>query len=150
MKTMKKLFAIIAVMMVIVYPVFADDIIAESTLIYTCDDSFWVNIPETIIVGEEASVEAMDVNIAPGKSIHVDISSPNDYVEIHSASDPNSTLHVFFNSADGGQITVIHPTVATFGSGESGSKQFTTYIDNTTDAIAGEYTGNVMFNIHCE
>lgn len=150
-KILKNTFAICVAIILINCYVFANEnIMLESTISYTCDDSFCVTIPQTIVVGEEVNIEAMDVNIAPGKTIYVDLATANDYVEIHSVVNPDSILLVYFNSSDGNQVTGFNPTLATFGYGESGSKHFTTYINNTTDAIAGDYTGSVMFNIRCE
>ena len=148
---MRKIIVLfITALLAITNPVFAEDMDIQSTLIYTCEDSFCINIPETIIVGEETNVEAIDVNIAPDKMVKIDLSMPNDYVEIYSVHKEDSILQVYFTSSSGDPVTVSNPTIATFSSGESGTKSFIPYINNTTDAIAGEYTGSVMFSVRCE
>ena len=146
----KKIFVATVVSVIIAIPVFAEEMSVESTLVYTCEDSFFVSIPETIVVGEPSYVEATDINIAPGKTVYVDIASPNDYVEISSVNDSSNQLHVFFQNAEGTAVTVMNPSIATFEYGESGDKEFNTYIENATNAIAGDYSGSVMFNIRCE
>ena len=84
---MRKIIVLfITALLAITNPVFAEDMDIQSTLIYTCEDSFCINIPETIIVGEETNVEAIDVNIAPDKMVKIDLSMPNDYVEIYSVN----------------------------------------------------------------
>lgn len=148
---MRKIIVLfITALLAITNPVFAEDMDIQSTLIYTCEDSFCINIPETIIVGEETNVEAIDVNIAPDKMVKIDLSMPNDYVEIYSVNKEDSILQVYFTSSSGDPVTVSNPTIATFSSSESGTKSFIPYINNTTDAIAGEYTGSVMFSVRCE
>ena len=148
---MRKIIVLfITALLAITNPVFAEDMDIQSTLIYTCEDSFCINIPETIIVGEETNVEAIDVNIAPDKMVKIDLSMPNDYVEIYSVNKEDSILQVYFTSSSGDPVTVSNPTIATFSSCESGTKSFMPYINNTTDAIAGEYTGSVMFSVRCE
>ena len=148
---MRKIIVLfITALLAITNPVFAEDMDIQSTLIYTCEDSFCINIPETIIVGEETNVEAIDVNIAPDKMVKIDLSMPNDYVEIYSVNKEDSILQVYFTSSSGDPVTVSNPTIATFSSSESGTKSFMPYINNTTDAIAGEYTGSVMFSVRCE
>ena len=148
---MRKIIVLFLVaLMAITNPVFAEDMDIQSTLIYTCEDSFCISIPETIVVGEESYVEATEVNVAPDKMIKVDLSMPNDYVEIYSVNKDDSVLQVYFATSDGDPVTVSNPTIATFDTGENGIKYFTTKVDNTTNAIAGDYTGSVMFSVHCE
>lgn len=148
---MRKIIVLFLVaLMAITNPVFAEDMDIQSILIYTCEDSFCISIPETIVVGEESYVEAAEVNVAPDKMIKVDLSMPNDYVEIYSVNKDDSVLQVYFSTSDGDPVTVSNPTIATFGTGENGIKYFTTNVDNTTNAIAGDYTGSVMFSVHCE
>lgn len=148
---MRKIIVLFLVALIaITNPVFAEDMDIQSTLIYTCEDSFCISIPETIVVGEESYVEATEVNVAPDKMIKVDLSMPNDYVEIYSVNKDDSVLQVYFSTSDGDPVTVSNPTIATFGTGENGIKYFATKVDNTTNAIAGDYTGSVMFSVHCE
>lgn len=148
---MRKIIVLFLVALIaITNPVFAEDMDIQSTLIYTCEDSFCISIPETIVVGEESYVEATEVNVAPDKMIKVDLSMPNDYVEIYSVNKDDSVLQVYFSTSDGDPVTVSNHTIATFGTGENGIKYFTTKVDNTTNAIAGDYTGSVMFSVHCE
>lgn len=99
---MRKIIVLfITALLAITNPVFAEDMDIQSTLIYTCEDSFCINIPETIIVGEETNVEAIDVNIAPDKMVKIDLSMPNDYVEIYSVNKEDSILQVYFTSSSG-------------------------------------------------
>lgn len=143
------IFLLMAVMCAM--PVCASEQTANATVTYTCEDSFFVQIPEVINVGEECSINAVEINISPNKAVYVDLAlSPDEYVTIHSENS-DDTLDVYFVNSDGEPLSVTNMTLARFDSGsENSSQTFSTYVSETTGKTAGVYTGTAMFNIYCD
>lgn len=102
-------------------------------------------------VGEECSINAVEINISPNKAVYVDLAlSPDEYVTIHSENS-DDTLDVYFVNSDGEPLSVTNMTLARFDSGsENSSQTFSTYVSETTGKTAGVYTGTAMFNIYCD
>jgi hypothetical protein len=147
---MKRFLALIVATMLFAVPVYAENYEVSSTLIYTQDDSFCIQIPETIYVGEQSVIEAVEMNIAPNKTVYVDLNHVDGYVEINSVNDPSSSMNVYFRSDTGTDLNVTNLTLASFASGDNTLKEFSTYTDGTDNPVAGEYTGSVSFYIHCD
>lgn len=151
---MKKVFCLVlSLLMLMAAPVYAEEQTAQATVTYTCEDNFYIEIPETIAVGEVCYINAVEVNISPTKSVYVDLMiNPNSYVTIYNEADENQSLDVYFQREDGTTLSVTDLNLASFQSGSSGtSLSFTTYInDDMTGKMAGQYSGVAMFSIHCE
>lgn len=151
---MKKVFCLVlSLLMLMATPVYAEEQTAQATVTYTCEDNFYIEIPETIAVGEVCYINAVEVNISPTKSVYVDLMiNPNSYVTIYNEADENQSLDVYFQREDGTTLSVTDLNLASFQSGSSGTSQsFTTYInDDMTGKMAGQYSGIAMFSIHCE
>lgn len=145
----KNVFLTILIVCMFTMNVHAAEQTAEATVIYTCEDSFFIEIPQTIYVGEENYINAVEVNIAQGKKICVDLMmNPNEYVTLTNGSEE---IDVYFRDSDGNDLTVSNMTIAEFPSGSQNSqKTFTTYVGDTTGKTAGEYTGTAMFYIYCQ
>ena len=142
--------AFLMAVILLVSPIYAEDMSAEATLKYTSEDTFFIQIPETIIVGETCQIEAVDLNIAPDKTVHVDVGMADDYIEITSVNDSNNKLRVAFHNEDNEQLNAGNVSLASFVKDGDTVKDFTTTVEDTTNAIAGDYTGNVTFYIYCE
>ena len=144
MRTLYRILATSFIVIALVCVANADEY--ESTVIYTADDSYFIEIPETIIAGEPAYITASEVNIADGKTISVGIGSV-DYIQIYNQKDTSKPLNVYFEREDGTRANASTP-LATFDS--DGSREFTAVVNDTTNALAGEYSGRVMFEVYCE
>ncbi len=137
--------------MLIANPVYASEQTAQATITYTCDDSFYIEIPSTINVGEECYINAVEVNISPTKNVYVDLGHPEGYVRLYNEGNENEYIDTYFQDGSGNTLTVTNLNLAMFSSGSSGSSQsFTTYVEDTTGKTAGQYTGVAMFWIHCD
>lgn len=144
MRTLYKMLVTIFIVIALACVANADEY--ESTVIYTADDSYFIEIPETIIVGEPAHITASEVNIADGKTISVGLGSM-DYIQIYNQKDTSKPLDVYFETEDGTRASTSIP-LATFES--DGSREFTAVVNDTTNTLAGEYSGKVMFEVFCE
>lgn len=127
-----------------------------STVTYTVDDYFYVQIPETINVGTESMIYAYETNIAPGKSIYVRIEGLDglDSVKLQNDNDPSKEINVYFTNESGSRYSAQNNLVAQFGSNVNGEVQ-TAIINTETDAnqmqaVAGSYSGQVYFSMICE
>jgi hypothetical protein len=121
-----------------------------ATLTYTVDDSFMVYIPDSISVGQTAQLYASQINIDPSKHVYVRISNMgNDGVTITSVNDSSSTLSVLFRDGEGNTLNQSNTLVGTFSESDA-SLYLTSYIDYDGNAVAGDYTGVVYFDISCE
>ena len=120
----------------------------SSTLTYTVDDYFYVQIPETINVGTESEIYAMETNISPEKSIYVRIEGldSNGAIQLHNDNDSSKSINVFFVDKTGNNI------IAQFGSSQDGQiATFNTEVDaDPHSASAGLYSGQVYFSMICE
>lgn len=131
----------------------AEPQMATSTITYQADDQFCVYIPETIVVGEPVQISAMDINIDPSKVVRVCFSGfeLNGGITIYNVNDPNSSLIVYFTDESGNLYSTENRTIGYFSSGSSGeSFTFTSYVDASSNTLAGQYTGSVSFDIVCE
>lgn len=150
MRKVKKMLAIIfAVLLFCSAPVYAEQT-ASSSIIYTVEDSYYIYIPETIIVGEDVSISAQSVNISEGKSIYVKLEGYADHVDVSNAF--GDTVPIYFYNSNGEVLqNDFSSYLAKFESGEANtSKTFTTNPGDTETAVsAGEYTGIVNFIIEC-
>lgn len=118
----------------------------ESTIVFTADDRYFIEVPETIVVGEPAHVKTLEADIATGKKIWVYLGNGDDEAKIYNEKDRSRPLSVHFFSDDGTRATSTTPLAVLDG---EGTKEFTTTIGNPEDAMAGEYTGTVMFDVNC-
>lgn len=118
----------------------------ESTIVFTADDRYLVEIPETIVVGEPAHINISEADIATGKKIWVYLGNGDDEAKIYNEKDRSRPLSVYFFADDGARATTTTPLAVIDG---EGTKEFTTSIGNLEDAMAGEYTGTVMFDVNC-
>lgn len=145
----KKILLTILIACMLAMQVHAAEQTSEATVVYTCADSFFIEIPQTIYAGEENTISAVEVNVADGKTVHVDLMmNPNEYVTVNNGSD---SINVYFTDSDGKDLTVSHMTLAEFPSGSQNTqKKFGTYVSDTTGKKAGEYTGTAMFYIYCD
>lgn len=131
----------------------AEPQMTTSTITYQADDQFCVYIPETIVVGEPIQISAMDINIDPSKTVRVGFSGfeLNGGITIYNVNDPQSTLIVYFIDESGNLYSTENRTIGFFSNGSSGeSFTFTSYVDASTNTLAGQYTGSVSFDIVCE
>ena len=150
MKKMKRIFATLCVMVLLVtsIPVYAEQT-ASSSIIYTVEDSYYIYIPETIIVGEDINITAQEVNITDGKSIYVKLDGYADHVDVTNII--GDTIPIHFTNSDGEVLqNDFYSYLAKFESGETNvTKTFYANPGDTTSALAGEYTGIVYFIIEC-
>ena len=110
----------------------------SSTVTYTVDDYFCVQIPETINVGIQSEIYAYETNIAPEKSIY----------------DSSQEINVFFEDEAGNQYSSQNNLIAQFGQNTNHESQhvvFNTRTDaNPMNVSAGSYSGQVYFSMVCE
>lgn len=150
---MKKIICcILSVIILLSNQVYASEQTAQATVTYTCEDSFFIEIPVTIAVGEECYINAVEVNISPSKAIYVDLMiNPDEYVRLYNESDNSKYIDAYFKDGEGNVLSVTDMNLATFYSGSGGTSQsFTTFVQDTTGKAAGAYSGIAMFWIHCE
>lgn len=127
----------------------------SSTVTYTVDDYFYVQIPETINVGTEAEIIAMETNIAPEKSIYVRIEwyDGDGFVRLKNDNDPSRTIDVYFYDSNGERYTSSNNLIAQFRASD-GNVQTATFNTkanaNPMDDLAGSYSGQVYFSMICE
>lgn len=118
----------------------------EVPVVYTADDHYVLEIPETIVVGEVSSFTLSEADIATGKKIWVYLGNGDDEAKIYNEKDRSRPLSVYFFADDGARATTTTPLAVIEG---KGTKEFTTSIGNLEDAMAGEYNGTVMFDVNC-
>lgn len=154
-KVKMNIACILASLMLLVSPIqtpmvvqAAEPQFGSSTLTYTVDDYFYVQIPETINVGTESEIYAMETNISPEKSIYVRIEGldSNGAIQLHNDNDSSKAINVFFVDKTGNNI------IAQFGSSQDGQiATFNTEVDaDPHSASAGLYSGQVYFSMICE
>lgn len=148
---MKKFFVLLmCTILMMSMTVNAEEQTAEATVTYTCEDRFFVQIPDTIIVGEEVTITAAEVNISPNKTIYVDLmGNGDDHIQIHNEADESETIDVYFRDGNGNDLKTNNMTLASF-TGEGETSTFSTYVNDTEGKKAGAYIGTAMFSIHCE
>lgn len=126
----------------------------SSTLTYTVDDYFYIQIPETINVGTESEIYAMETNISPEKSIYVRIEGldSNGAIQLHNDNDSSKTINAFFVDKTGNRCNSGNNIIAQFGSSQDGQiTTFNTEVDaDPHSASAGSYSGQVYFSMICE
>lgn len=128
----------------------------SSTVIYTVDDYFYVQIPETINVGTESEIYAYETNIAPEKSIYVRIEGldANGAIQLRNDNDSSQEINVFFEDEIGNQYSSQNNLIAQFEYNASREPQhvvFNTKTDaNPMNVSAGSYSGQVYFSMICE
>lgn len=66
MKRLAKLFVTTLMILAFTCITYADEF--EATVVYTADDSYIVEIPETIVVGEPSYITVSDMDVADNKS----------------------------------------------------------------------------------
>lgn len=150
---MKKILcAILIVTLVLAFPSYASELTAQATVTFTCDDYFYVEIPDTIVVGEVCTINAPEVNIAPNKCVYVDLmNNPDEYVRLYNEADETQTIDAYFMDGEGNVLTITDMNLATFQYGSSGASQtFSTFVNDVTGKAAGQYTGIANFYIHCD
>ena len=149
---MRKIISLILFMtLVFTCPVFGAEQTAQATLTYTCDDSFFIEIPETIAVGEECSISVVEANISPTKAIYVDLmNNPDEYVQLYNEYDNSEYIDAYFRNSEGNVLSVVDMNLATFQYGENTNKTFTTFVRDTSGKKAGAYSGTAVFYIHCD
>ena len=128
----------------------------SSTVTYTVDDYFYVQIPETINVGIQSEIYAYETNIAPEKSIYVRIEGldGNGAIQLHNDNDSSQEINVFFEDEAGNQYSSQNNLIAQFGQNTNHESQravFNTKTDaNPMNVSAGSYSGQVYFSMICE
>lgn len=126
----------------------------SSTVTYTVDDYFYVQIPETINVGTEAEIYAMETNIAPDKSIYVRIDGldSNGAIQLHNDNDSSQTINAYFIDNNGSRYNSGNNLIAQFFPNQSGQHAtFNTEVEVDPQVVsAGSYSGQVYFSIMCE
>lgn len=124
----------------------------SATLHAVVDDTFSISIPEVIEVGEYSTVTATSVNVAEGKQVNVAVMfDAENAVTIHNTVDNSETITVSFNNQNGEMVTSLNPVLVSFENSKAlQTADFYSYISNSENAKAGEYTGSVMFSIECE
>lgn len=124
-----------------------------STVTYTVDDSFYVQIPETISVGDSATIYAIETNISADKLIYVRIDGldSNGEITLTNDADSSQTITTYFTDENGNKYSSSNNLVGTFSPyGNDGMKIYTGTNANPGSARAGSYSGQVYFNITCE
>lgn len=144
MKRLAKLFITTLIILAFTCIAYADEL--EATVVYTADDSYIVEIPETIVVGEPSYITVSDMDVANNKVIFVTLSGGANEMQIYNQRDTSRPLNVYFTDENGIRASAT-TSVAMFWA--EGTKEFTAVVENEQDAIAGEYTGSVMFDISC-
>lgn len=113
-----------------------------------------VQIPETINVGTESEIYAMETNISPGKSIYVRIEGldSNGAIQLHNDNDSSKAINVFFVDKTGNRCNSGNNIIAQFGSSQDGQiATFNTEVDADPHSVsAGLYSGQVYFSMICE
>jgi len=118
----------------------------EVPVVYTADDHYVLEIPETIVVGEVSSFTLSEADLAIGKQIMISLSNGESESAIYNQRDTSKPLRVFYYDEKGVRASSSTPLAYL---SQVGTKTFTTSIYNPEDAIAGEYTGTVMFDVNC-
>lgn len=138
-KVKMNIACILASLMLLVSPIqtpmvvqAAEPQFGSSTLTYTVDDYFYVQIPETINVGTESEIYAMETNISPEKSIYVRIEGldSNGTIQLHNDNDSSKAINVFFVDKTGNRCNSGNNIIAQFGSSQDGQiATFNTEVD---------------------
>lgn len=125
----------------------------SSTITYTVEDSFYVQIPETINVGDSATIYAVETNISEDKMIYVRIDNldANGCVTLTNDADSSYTISTYFMDLDGTKYSSSNNLIGTFNTYGNTGLTFNTGTDaNPSMTKAGSYTGQVYFSITCE
>ena len=126
----------------------------SSTLTYTVDDYFYIQIPETINVGTESEIYAMETNISPEKSIYVRIEGldSNGAIQLHNDNDSSKTINVFFvDRSDTLRLSLYNLIELFVHNPDRLIATFNTEVDaDPHSASAGSYSGQVYFSMICE
>lgn len=125
-----------------------------STVTCTVDDNFYVQIPETITVGETATIYAMETNITDDKLIYVRIDGLDGSGEITltNDTDPSETIKAYFTNESGTKYSSSDNLIGTFARSQTGGINFNACCADvdTHSKKAGSYSGQVYFSITCE
>lgn len=126
---------------------------SSSTVTYTVDDSFYVQIPETITVGDSATIYAIETNISEDKMIYVRIDGLDEYgcIKLTNDADSSYTISTYFMDSSGNKYSNSNNLIGTFSASGNDGLTFNTGTDaNPSMTKAGSYTGRVYFSIICE
>lgn len=118
----------------------------EVPVVFTADNHYVIEIPETIVVGETSSFTVSESDIANGGCVTVKLANDESESAIYNNRDTSRPLRVFYYDEKGIRATSSTPLAVIRG---DETKTFTTSIGNMEDAMAGEYTGTVMFDVDC-
>lgn len=124
----------------------------QSTVTYTVEGSFMVNIPESMTIGQAADIYAEELNVEPNKALYVRASGFDleDGIFLRNVNDYDSFLVAYFTNDSGEKLTSGNNLVGVF-SEPSTTIHITPHIqDYDSGTKAGDYTGTVYFDISCE
>lgn len=159
---MRKSFAVLCTLMIIIcllvcpanaeeYTAFYDsengymDNGGQTTLTYNVGESYMIAIPASVAVGNDLEIRGQEVNLTQGNAIAVHYGSENmsgNYILL--TNDAGETINAKFTYEEGD----IMPTGGTIGYIYSSGQVVTihTGVENTMGAKAGMYTGSVTFS----
>ena len=152
----KVLSVIIAIVMMcaITIPAASAESFNESVPVtYSAPDTFVLNIPAQIVVGERAYIEAESLNIRDTKQVEVTFGgfTNSNTVSLYEENDPTKTVSVYFINNGGDIMSPTDNVVATF-SNSNASASYTLDSQIVLDdqvVKAGEYSGSVYFTADC-
>jgi len=154
---MKKLLALVLSIILISFSVFAVSAQAQSVdysaeAVLTIPDTFIINIPAEIEVGQVTTINAIDINIATGREVSVSFSGLNERggVEVYNNVD-NTSAEVRFYDDNGADYKGDHLTIGTF-TNDTADNTYNFYSTGryTSDTRAGVYRGTVNFLVTCD
>lgn len=126
--------------------------VGTSEVVYTVNGSYTIDIPERIVVGEDTSIKAREIDIADDQQIDITIESisDNDLVILENDLNPDYTLGVYFGDDIGNMFTQNDNLVGTFTNNSVGDELYIfTYAEVVDATKPGDYHGSVEFKISC-
>lgn len=154
---MKKVLSIIiaiVMMCAITIPAVSAESFNESVPVtYSAPDTFVLNIPAQIVVGERAYITAESLNIRDTKQVEVTFGGFTNYntVSLYDDNDPTNTVSVYFFNNDNDTMSPTDNVVATFSNTNPDASFILDSQIVLDDRVvkAGEYSGAVYFTADC-
>lgn len=156
MKNTKKIIAsVMAIAMIsAIVPIsaFATDYNAEGNAMtdvtWTSSAVYTVTIPATVALGNEATIEAGNVNLNAGEQLNVTLSGTSDADNAFKLTTATDSLT--YTVSKGGDNVAVGDVVLNVAAGTQTSSSTLKFNEPATTPNAGDYTGTVTFTISVE
>jgi len=122
---------------------------ANTEVTYSVDGTYMIEIPESVVAGNDIEIRATEVNIADDKQIDINLDNleSGSCLQLTNATDESAKLTVYFYDVNHQPLS---NHVGSFTNNSQGqSLIFSSEINPSMESKAGTYSGVLNFSICC-